>query len=127
MTIGRLDDGAKPVRVSGKSNDDLSEKPAAQKVLGLDLANISKNLRGRYKIKDSVKGVVITGVDGGSDAAEKRISAGDVIVEVAQESVSSADEIKKRIDRLKKDGKKSVLLLVSNAAGELRFVALSLK
>ena len=127
VTIVRLDDGAKPVRVSGKSNDDLSEKPAAQKVLGLDLANISKNLRGRYKIKDSVKGVVITGVDGGSDAAEKRISAGDVIVEVAQESVSSADEIKKRIDRLKKDGKKSVLLLVSNAAGELRFVALSLK
>ena len=34
------------------------------------------------------RGVVITGVDGASDAAEKRLSAGDVIVEVAQEAVS---------------------------------------
>jgi serine protease Do len=41
--------------------------------------------------------------------------------------VSSADDIKKRVDLLKKDGKKSVLLLVSNADGELRFVALSLQ
>ena len=33
----------------------------------------------------------------------------------------------KRVDQLKKDGKKSVLLLVSNGEGELRFVALSVQ
>jgi len=33
--------------------------------------------------------VIITGVDGGSDAAEKRCR-GDVIVEVAQEAVNNA-------------------------------------
>jgi len=48
-----------------------------------------------------------------------------VIVEVAQEAVTNAADVKKRIDQLKKDGKKSVLLLVSNGAGELRFVALA--
>jgi serine protease Do len=74
-----------------------------------------------------VKGVIVTGVDDGSDAAEKRLSAGDVIVEVAQEAVASAADVKKRVDQLKKDGKKSVLLLVSNGEGELRFVAVSLK
>ena len=62
-----------------------------------------------------------------ADAAEKRLSAGDVIVEVAQEAVANAADIKKRVDQLKKDGKKSVLLLVSNADGELRFVALSVQ
>ena len=81
----------------------------------------------RYKIKDSVKGVVITSVDSSSDAAEKRLSAGEVIVEVAQEAVTNAADVKKRVDQLKKDGKKSVLLLVSNAEGELRFVALSVQ
>ena len=55
------------------------------------------------------------------------LSAGDVIVEVAQEAVSSAADIKKRVDQLKKDGKKSVLLLVSNGDGELRFVALGVQ
>ena len=104
-----------------------AEKPVTQKALGLDLAALSKDLRTEYKITDSAKGVVVTGVDGNSDAAEKRLSAGDVIVEVAQEAVSSAADIKKRVDQLKKDGKKSVLLLVSNGDGELRFVALGVQ
>jgi serine protease Do len=127
VTLGRLDDGDKAVQASVKSQPDTTDKPATQKALGLDLTGLSKDLRTRYKIKDTVKGVVITGVDTGSDAAEKRLSAGDVIVEVAQEAVSNAGDVKKRIDQLKKDGRKSVLLLVSNADGELRFVALSVQ
>src|SRR4051794_17000947 len=126
VTLGRLEDGEKAVQASGKTQPE-AEKPVTQKALGLDLAGLSKDLRSRYKIKDSVKGVVITNVDASSDAAEKRLSAGDVIVEVAQEAVSNAAEVKKRVEQLKKDGKKSVLLLVSNAEGELRFVALSVQ
>jgi serine protease Do len=127
VTLGRLDDGDKAVPASVKTQPDAAEKPATQKALGLDLTGLSKDLRTRYKIKDSVKGVVITNVDTGSDAADKRLSAGDVIVEVAQEAVTNAADVKKRVDQLKKDGKKSVLLLVSNADGELRFVALGVQ
>jgi serine protease Do len=126
VTLGRLEDGEKAVQASNKTPEPV-EKPVTQKALGLDLATLSKDLRSRYKIKDSVKGVIITNVDGTSDAAEKRLSAGEVIVEVAQEAVSNAADVKKRIDQLKKDGKKSILLLVSNADGELRFVALSVQ
>jgi serine protease Do len=127
VTLGRLDDNDKVQQAAVKSNEQPSDKPVTQKALGLDLAVMSKDLRARYKIKDSVKGVVITGVDATSDAADKRLSAGDVIVEVAQEAVSSGADIKKRVDQLKKDGKKSALLLVANGDGELRFVALSLQ
>jgi serine protease Do len=126
VTLGRLEDGDKAVQASVKTPDPV-EKPVTQKALGLDLATLSKDLRSRYKVKDSVKGVIITNVDGTSDAAEKRLSPGEVIVEVAQEAVSNAADVKKRVDQLKKDGKKSVLLLVSNADGELRFVALSVQ
>ncbi len=127
VTLGRLEDNDKAVQASAKAKEDPAEKPVTQKALGLDLATLSKDLRTRYKIKDSVKGVIITGVDGTSDAAEKRLSAGEVVVEVAQEAVSNAADVKKRVDQLKKDGKKSILLLVSNADGELRFVALSVQ
>jgi serine protease Do len=127
VTLGRLEDGDKAVQASAKTKDEPAEKPVTQKALGLDLAALSKDLRARYKIKDSVKGVIITSVDGTSDAAEKRLSPGEVIVEVAQEAVSNAADVKKRVDQLKKDGKKSVLLLVANADGELRFVALSVQ
>jgi serine protease Do len=126
VTLGRLDDGDKPVQVANKTPEP-AEKPVTQKTLGLDLAGLSKDLRGRYKVKDSVKGVVITNVDDNTDAADKRLSPGEVIVEVAQEAVSNAADVKKRVDQLKKDGKKSVLLLVANSDGELRFVALSLQ
>src|SRR5579864_2114726 len=125
VTLGRLEDD-KPQPASIKK-DDPADKPVTQKALGLDLAALSKDLRGKYKIKDSVKGVIVTGVDAASDAADKHLSAGDVIVEVAQEAVANAADIKKRVDQLKKDGKKNVLLLVSNGDGELRFVALSLQ
>jgi serine protease Do len=126
VTLGRLEDGEK-VQTAAKTKDEPVEKPVTQKALGLDLATLSKDLRSRYKIKDSVKGVIITSVDTSSDAAEKRLSAGEVIVEVAQEAVANAADVKKRVDQLKKDGKKSVLLLVSNPEGELRFVALSVQ
>src|SRR5205807_3381850 len=114
VTLGRLEDPDKAQPASAKTKEEPAEKPVTQKALGLDLATLSKDLRTRYKIKDSVKGVIVTGVDGTPDAAEKRLSAGDVIVEVAQEAVSSAADIKKRVEQLKKDGKKSVLLLVAN-------------
>jgi serine protease Do len=127
VTLGRLEDSDKTQQASAKTKDEPTEKPVTQKALGLDLATLSKDLRTKYKIKESVKGVIITGVDGTSDAAEKRLSAGDVIVEVAQEAVSNAADIKKRVDQLKKDGKKSILLLVANGEGELRFVALSVQ
>jgi serine protease Do len=126
VTLGRLEDSDKPVQASVKTQEP-AEKTVTQKALGLDLAALSKDLRTRYKIKDSVKGVIITNVDDTSDAADKHLGPGDVIVEVAQEAVSNVGDIKKRVDQLKKDGKKSVLLLVSNADGELRFVALSLQ
>jgi serine protease Do len=46
---------------------------------------------------------------------------------VGQEPVSSAADVQKKIDQLKKDGRKSALLLIANAEGEVRFVALALQ
>jgi uncharacterized caspase-like protein len=110
-------------------NNDIApqEMPAVQKTLGLNLANMTDDLRRRYKIKDSVKGIVITGVDAQSPAADKRLNAGEVVIEVAQEQVNDANALQKQVDRLRKEGKPSALLLVAAADGTLRFVALSLR
>jgi serine protease Do len=70
---------------------------------------------------------VIVDVDANSPASEKRLSAGDVIQKVTDEEVATAADVQKRIDQLKKDGKKTALLLVANAEGDVRFVALGLQ
>ena len=125
VTLGRLEDGEK--LAAAGSQDAAPDKSVVKKALGIELANMSDDLRKRYKIKDTVNGIVITGIDSSSPAADKRLSPGDVIVEIAQEAVASTDEFQAKIDKLKKDGRKSALLLVAGADGELRFVALSLQ
>jgi serine protease Do len=127
VKLGRLEDAEKAKPASVQSDAKPDDKTVVKKALGLDLANISADLRKRFKIKDSVNGVVITGIDQNSAAAEKRLSAGDTIVEVAQEAVASTDDFQKKVDKLKKDGRKLALLLVANPEGELRFVTLGLQ
>src|SRR6267142_857500 len=127
VKLGRLEDGEKAQQAALTPNATPDTKPVVKKTLGLEISNMSDELRTKYKIKDTVKGVVITSVDGTSDAAEKRLNAGDTIVEIAQEAVANADEFQSKIDKLKKDGRKTALLLVASADGELRFVALALQ
>jgi serine protease Do len=127
VKLGRLEDGEKQAALTPNKDAAPQEKTVVQKTLGLNLANMTDDLRKRYKIKDSVKGVVITGVEAQSPAADKRLNAGDVVVEVSQETVGDTDALQKRVDQLKKEGRRSALLLVANADGELRFVALSLQ
>jgi serine protease Do len=125
VRLGRLEDV--PQQASVKTDAPAEEKSVVQKALGLNLAGMTDELRKKYKIKDAVKGVVITGVDANSAAQEKRLNAGDVIVKVTDEEVSNPADVQKRIDQLKKDGKKTALLLVANAEGDVRFIALTLQ
>jgi serine protease Do len=127
VKLGRLEDGEKQAALTTKKDAAPEEKSVVQKTLGLQLSSLTDSLRQRYKIKDQIKGVVITGVDANSAAAEKRLNAGDVIVEVAQEPIANPADLQKKLDQLKKDGRKSALFLVANADGELRFVALGLQ
>jgi hypothetical protein len=101
--------------------------PAATKVLDLSLATLTDELRKQYNISDRVKGAVITALEPGSSAAEKRLGVGEVVVEVSSEPVNDAAAVQKRIDQLRRDGKRTALLLIATAAGDMRFVALGLQ
>jgi serine protease Do len=126
VTLGRLEDGEK-VAAAETKNGGVPDQNVVKKTLGIELANMSGDLRKRYNIKDTVNGVVITAIDASSPAADKRLSPGDVIIEIAQEAVANTDDFQAKVDKLKKDGRRSALLLIAGADGELRFVALSLQ
>ena len=126
VKLGRLED-EKQAALDSKKDAIPDAKPVVKKALGLDLANLTDDLRKKHNIKDDVKGVLITGVDPNSPAAEKRLVPGMVIAEVQQQPVANATELQQRVDRLKKDGKKAAVLLVVTPDGDPRFVALSLQ
>src|SRR5262249_12297645 len=98
---------------------------AVEKALGMEFSSLTDDLRQKFAIKNNVvAGVVITGVDPDSVAADKHVQAGDVVMEINQERVKDPADIAKKIRALKEGGKKSALLLVANGQGEVRFVAL---
>jgi len=124
VTLGRLEDGEKLAKADEIAPTDIDTGSA--KSLGMSLSLLSPEARKTFKLKDSLNGVVISDVDPNSVAAAKGLHAGDVIEEVNQQAVSKPGDISKAIDALKKQGKKTALLLVANGAGEVRFIALAL-
>ncbi|MCG8563189.1 MAG: Do family serine endopeptidase [Hyphomicrobiales bacterium] len=69
------------------------------------------------------KGVVITDVDPDSEAAEKGLKAGDVILEVAGDSVSEPQDVVRGIRKAKDRGRKAVLMRIQSGERR-RFIAL---
>jgi serine protease Do len=129
VTVGRLLDTEKVALADTKKDDAPADKSVVQKTLGLELSSLSDDLRRKFKIRDDIKGVLVTGVEPSVAMADpdKRLGAGDVIVEVQYQSVGTPADLQKRVDQLKSQGKKLAVLLVSNAEGETRFVALNLQ
>ena len=109
-----------------KPNDDVTDPSALKGLLGLSLADMSIDLRKRYKIADRFEGVVVMDAIGGSPTIAKSLLPGDVIVEVSGEPVMSSDDFWIKLDRLRKAGRESALLTVARGGGNLRLVPLSL-
>ncbi|MBC9179986.1 DegQ family serine endoprotease [Pseudoroseomonas ludipueritiae] len=94
--------------------------------LGLKVSPITPEVKERFSLRDEAKGVVVTEVAPGSSAAERGITAGDLIVEVQQNRVSTPQEVREQLERLRKQNRPSALLLIENGQGQ-RFVPLRLR
>ena len=93
--------------------------------LGMRLAPVSPMLRQKFRLDDSVGGIVITGVQRNSDALDKGLRPGDVLLEINQRTVASVNDVLAAVKDAKANGKNAVLLLVSSQ-NNLRFVAIKL-
>ena len=93
--------------------------------LGIKLAPLSDELRSKYNIAADQKGVVVTDVASNGPAGQRGLKAGDLVVEVQQETVSSPADVQDRVDRFRKQNRKTVLMLIQSSDG-LRWVPLPL-
>ena len=126
VDLGELDDAAMAsFRDQESQPDGGTPGPETGSVLGMGLAELDEETRQQFGLDANAKGVVVTEVDPGSSAAEKGLSAGDVIVEVDQEEVTAPSEVAQKIDQARKGGYRVVTLLVFNQ-GDFRWVAVRL-
>lgn len=122
VTLGRLEDSQNAVEEETETPEAAPAENVS--VLGMTIAEIDEETRAGFEIAPDVTGVVITEVEQGSAAQERGVNAGDVIVEIAQETVATPKDVLDRIAALKDQGRRNALLMLSSASGELRFVTL---
>ncbi|MGY6708944.1 MAG: DegQ family serine endoprotease [Rhizobiaceae bacterium] len=130
ITLGRLEDAENvAMGIPGDDQDTESEPEATEtaSVLGMTIAELSDDLRSSFDIAADVRGVVITEVEEGSVAEQRGIEPGEVITEIAQEAVSTPEDVTQRIAALRNQGRRNALLMLSGGNGELRFVTLRME
>jgi serine protease Do len=124
ITVLKLADDAKADKPVKAPPAPVKNQPKLAQ-LGLSLGPLDAANRAKFKIAAGVQGVAVTNVEGGSAAAEKNLHAGDVIVEVAGQTVKTPEDVAKRVDADTKAGKNSILILV-NRGGDMTYVGLKL-
>jgi serine protease Do len=115
--------GSNPETATAKANEETrgsTPEPAGK--LGISLAPLTPESRGRYRVGDDVEGALIVAVEPDSPAAGRGLRPGDVVVMVGQTPVSNPSEAVQEIQSAAAQERSSVLFQVARG-GERRFLA----
>ena len=86
---------------------------SAPTVLGMQLGRLSDQTRQQFGLADQRSGVVVEGVRPNSDAQEKGLQPGDVIVKAGARPVMSAGDVSAAVADARQSHRSEVLLLVA--------------
>tara|TARA_Y100000590_G_C15653320_1_gene989626 strand:+ start:194 stop:1663 length:1470 start_codon:yes stop_codon:yes gene_type:complete len=116
-----------------KAKAEKNNMPNRIENLGIQLTEITPNLKNRFNLSKDIKGVLILNVEKNSIAAEKGLRTGDVILAIVDndarqihQKVSSPIEIINKINQLKKNKKKILLLYVKRLNSTPGYVPLKI-
>ncbi len=123
VTVGLLDEGDGAPAVAPAEEPDAAP-PETTSVIGLTLLPLTDEMRTRFGFDPKIKGAIVTEIDPESPAATKNIRVGDVITEAQHEAVAEPKDVEAAAAKVKGSNGKSVLLLVEDAKGDTRFVAI---
>jgi serine protease Do len=109
---------------SGTSNQSLFTKISDY---GFDIADLSDELRGRFRLDPQATGPVVTSVTEDTAASGAKLKPGDVVLTVQMEDVHSRIDIEDRLMSLCNRGQRNALLFVKGANGATRWITLPLR
>ncbi|MGH7022884.1 MAG: Do family serine endopeptidase, partial [Caulobacteraceae bacterium] len=95
-------------------------------ILGMSLAPLSPAARQEFNLSQNAHGVVVEGVKGTSDASDKGLQRGDVIVRAGDREVASTGDVAAAVTEWKREGRK-VIPVAINRGGRTLFVPLKIE
>lgn len=132
ITLGRLEDGEK--LMAGLPNQPADEAPAEEEpvvsesaaTVGFEVAPLDEARRAEFGLPPETEGIVVTGVESGSDAEGKGLSPGLIVSEVNQRIVGTVEEFNAVVSEAREAGRPAVLFKVTDISGATRFIAVRL-
>jgi serine protease Do len=123
VTLGLRDDEQLARADEPPVNEDA---PKDYKGLGITLSNLTEEIREGLDLAVGLEGVVVVDVVETSEAFEKGLKSGDVIVEAGQEKITALADFDAQVSVTIESGRKTMLLLVRRG-DDPRFLALSVQ
>ena len=123
VTLGLRDDEQLARADEPPVNEDA---PKDYEGLGITLSNLTEEIREGLNLAVGLEGVVVVDVVETSEAFEKGLKSGDVIVEAGQEKITSLAEFDTQVSVTIESGRKTMLLHVRRG-DDPRFLALSVQ
>ena len=115
---------------SGDSDQGLNseEAPATpgSTVLGLSLQQLTPQIARTLNLPAGSRGVVVATVDPNSDASDKGIQRGDLIISVNQQLVTSPAQVQAAVEAARRARRTNVLLLVKRGTAPEAFVGVEI-
>lgn len=123
VTLGRREEAEADEPTTASPAD---KAPAKAELMGLTVEPLTGEAAKKLGLPADASGLLVTAVEGTSEAYSKGLREGDLITEAGQQKVARIADLEARIDEAREAGRKSILLLIRRG-GDPRFVALSVE
>lgn len=123
VTLGELEQAENGGLLSRGQTKEQTDDTKLEDI-GLTVAPLNKELIEKFGIDTDEAGIVVVAVADGSPASDKGVQPGDIIRRLNQSAITSAEQLVEGIARVKKEGRKGVLMLIESDR-QTRFVQIS--
>ncbi|GGZ03136.1 serine protease [Novosphingobium colocasiae] len=110
QTFNPDSDSADPF--AGKDPQQQQQKGTVEQTLGLSVIEVTPQIARRLGVQESLKGVVVVGVDPNSDAGQKGFARGFLILSAGGRDVATPADLDAAIKAAKAEGRSAILLKV---------------
>ncbi|MDX1296122.1 MAG: PDZ domain-containing protein, partial [Sulfurimonadaceae bacterium] len=94
------------LKITLGSLKEAAQARSSQQLEGIEMTDLTEDVRYRFRVPSNVEGVLITSVQADSEASEQGLKPGDVIIQVEQYVVTDLQEISKALEVYKGDYKR---------------------
>lgn len=113
VTLGELDEGSEEQQTKAESKKEpTADKVQSETVMGIELAQLTPELRNRFGFDEKTGGLVVLDIERGSAAAEQGLRPGDLILQVNDRKISTAKELTDTLAAVAKAGRNNALVRI---------------